>query len=360
MDALGHDVMGRRAAEAWPLAREVLLAPPGPEWRPGHDGVIATGVGSSEAHARHLVGLLRRHTPVPAWFEPLSAFLEPGFPGPTAARRTLVVFSQGLAANAQIALGRRRGFASVVLMTSATVEGQGQAGRPERAAILRDLAAESGRVERFPLEDEYAILVRLIGPLCGFAAAWRLASCVKGHTLGTARDLVDRLDAWASGPWSHRMLTGIEESLEAHRAGFVVATGPGLGGCAENVVAKFVEGLYWRGPRVVDLLGLAHGQLQQLVAAPEPVWVLGDDALASRAEVVLAGAGLPARRVPMPGAVDVAPLAAELLLNPVLVGLARRMGVDQVNWPGKGMDGGLYGISRREDVDDAKRAGSLP
>lgn len=356
MDALGHDVMGRRAAEAWPLARALLLEPPGPEWRPGHGGVIATGVGSSEAHARYLVGLLRQHASVPAWFEPLSAFLDPGFPGPATAGRTLVVFSQGLAANAQVALERRRDFASVVVMTSATVEGQDRAGRTERAAILRRLAAEGSRVERFPLEDEYAILVRLIGPLCGFAAAWRLASCVKGHSLGPARDLVEQLDAWAAGPWSHRMLAGIEEALEAHRAGFVVATGPGLGGCAENVVAKFVEGLYWRGPRVVDLLGLAHGPLQQLVAAPEPAWVLGDDALARRAESVLAGAGLRARRVPMPGAADVAPLAAELLLNPVLVGLARRLGVDQVNWPGKGMDGGLYGISTREDLDDAERA----
>jgi len=356
MDALGHDVMGRRAAEAWPLARALLLEPPGPEWRPGHGGVIATGVGSSEAHARYLVGLLRQHASVPAWFEPLSAFLDPGFPGPATAGRTLVVFSQGLAANARVALERRRDFASVVVMTSATVAGQERAGRPERAVILRSLVAEGGRVERFPEEDEYAILVRLIGPLCGFAAAWRLASCVRGHSLGTAQDLVEQLDAWAAGPWPHRMLAGIEEALEAHRAGFVVATGPGLGGCAENVVAKFVEGLYWRGPRVVDLLALAHGHLQQLMARPEPVWVLGDCALARRVEEVLAGAGLPARRVPLPGRVEVAPLAAELLLNPVLLGLARRLGVDQVNWPGRNMDGGLYGISRREDLDDAERA----
>lgn len=359
MDAKGHGLLGRRAEEAWPLARALLLEPPGPDWQPGHGGVIATGVGSSEAHARYLVGLLRHYTSVPAWFEPLSAFLEPGFPGRAAEGRTLVVFSQGLAANARVALERRREFASVVLMTSATVAGQEQAGRPERAAIVRSLVAEGGRVERFPMEDEYAILVRLIGPLCGFAAAWRLASCVKGRSLGTARDLVEQLDAWAAGPWSRRMLAGIEEALDAHRAGFVVATGPALAGCAENVVAKFVEGLYWRGPRVVDLLGLAHGPLQQLVAVPEPAWVLGDDALARRAEAVLVGAGVRALRVPMPGAAEVAPLAAELLLNPVLVGLARRLGVDQVNWPGKGMDGGLYGISRREDVDDAKCAGSL-
>jgi len=152
------------------------------------------------------------------------------------------------------------------------------------------------------------------------------------------------------------MLAGIEGALDAHRAGFVLATGPGLGGCAENVVAKFVEGLYWRGPRVVDLLGLAHGPLQPCVASPEPAWVLGDDALACRAEAVLAGAGLRPRRLPMPGEADVAPLAAELLLNPVLVGLARRLGVDQVNWPGRNMDGGLYRITRMEDLDDTEGA----
>lgn len=359
MDAKGHGLLGRRAEEAWPLARGLLVSPLAEGWRPCEGGVLATGVGSSEAHARYLVALLRRHTAVPAWFEPLSAFLDPGFPGPSSRDRTLVVFSQGLAPNARLALARRGLFGSVVLATASTVEGQERAGRGDRAGWLQRLSAEGCRMERFPLEEEYSTLVRLVGPLCGFAAAWRLAASVEGNRLPPSSTLVDELDAWASSPWPARMLEAIGSELDAHRDGFVVATGDGLSGCAENVVAKFVEGLYWRGPRVVDLLALAHGHLQQLMARPEPVWVLGDCALARRAEEVLAGAGLPARRVPLPGRVEVAPLAAELLLNPVLLGLARRLGVDQVNWPGKGMDGGLYGISRREDVDDAKRSGPL-
>jgi len=352
MDAKGHGLMERRAAEAWPLARQVMLSPPVSPWAPCAGGVVATGVGSSEAHARYLVGLLRRHTSVPAWFEPLSAFLDPVFPGPSCRGRTLVVFSQGLAANAQVPLGRRAGFGSVVLVTAATEDGQERAGRPERAAWLRRLGVEGCRVERFPVEDEYTILVRLVGPLCGFAAAWRLAASVPGNDLPPSGAIVGRLDEWGAGPWPGEMLEAMAAEAEAHRGGFVLATGPGLSACAENVVAKFVEGLYWRGPRMVDFLGLAHGPLQQLVARPEPLWVLGDCAVSRRAEGVARQAGLRVRRVPLPGDGDLAPLAAELLLNPVLVGLARRLGVDQVNWPGKGMDGGLYGISRWEDAHD--------
>ena len=177
-DALGHGLLRRRVASAWPMARSLLHAGPLAPWRPLQGGVVATGVGSSEAHARYLAGLLRRFAGVPAWFEPLSAFLDPCFPARHGRDHTLVVFSQGLGPNAQIALERRGEFGSVVLATSATEEGQRNSGRDGRAEWIARLRGEGARVEWFPVEDEYTILVRVIGPLCGMAAAWRLAASV--------------------------------------------------------------------------------------------------------------------------------------------------------------------------------------
>ena len=338
------------------MARRILAGAPGEPWVPMPGGVVTTGVGSSEAHARYLAALLRRCTDVPSWFEPLSAFLDPAFPGRTSRDRTLVVFSQGLGANARMALERRAEFGSVVVVTSATEEGQARAGRRESAGLLARLREERARVEGFPVEDEFTILIRVIGPLCGFAAAWRLASGIRGHGLMGGMAMADALEAWNHGPWAGRLASGIREAMDAHRAGFVLATSEALGGCVQNVVAKFVEGLYWPGPRVVDLLGLAHGVLQQLVSKPSPVWVFGDDALAAVATSTLAGAGIPARRVPLPTSFELAPLAAELLVNPVLMGMVEDLGIDQLNWPGKGLDGGLYGISRREDMNETGSA----
>jgi creatinine amidohydrolase len=99
--------------------------------------VVVTGLGSSEAHARYLVRLLNRRTRIPAEFLPTGAFVDCGFGG--WADRTLVVFSQGLSANARIALARRDAFRGLVLFTAATPEGLVAAGKAERAEFLRGL-----------------------------------------------------------------------------------------------------------------------------------------------------------------------------------------------------------------------------
>jgi hypothetical protein len=44
-------------------------------------------------------------------------------------------------------------------------------------------------------------------------------------------------------------------------------------------------------------------------------------------------------------ALDAAPMAVEFLFNGVVAQLARELGIDQVNWPGKGLDGPLYQFS---------------
>jgi creatinine amidohydrolase len=98
--------------EGWARSPEAALAAK-PRMIPRR--VVATGLGSSEAHARYLVWLLNRFTDIPAEFLPTGALLSPELG--SYRDRTLVVFSQGLSAHARIALSRRSDFASTVLFT---------------------------------------------------------------------------------------------------------------------------------------------------------------------------------------------------------------------------------------------------
>lgn len=344
-DPLGHALLQQRVDAVWGRLRAVLEGPVGGPVELPSAGVVVTGVGSSEAHARYLVGLLNEWTPVPAEFFPLGAFAEPGVIGPSRSQRGLIVFSQGLAPNARLALDRAGEFAGTVLFTAATVAGQEAAGRPDRAALLERLLAAGARVEPFPIEDEYTLLVRVIGPACGFGAARRFAAAVLGSRLGPASGLVEGLESIARGPWPARAAARMTVRIEEHRRGFVVLVPPSVSGCAQNLAAKFVEGLYWPPPRIVETLELAHGTFQQLVERRAPVWVLGDDPLARRASAMLQQAGLQPFALPLPAEPDAAPMAVELLFNDLVAHLAREIGIDQVNWPGKGLDGPLYQFS---------------
>ncbi len=346
-DPRGHGLLLRRVAMARELALTFLSEPLGDPWEPSVAGVVATGVGSSEAHARHLVGLLNAHTSVPAEFVSLGSFADPGAMTEARRARTLVVFSQGLAPNARVALSQASAFAGCVLVTSATEAGQERSGRPERAELLRTLIRGGVRVERFPVEDEYTVLVRVIGPACGFVAAMRLVGSVSGSRIGRLEEralLAGALGGLADGDWPGRIRDRLGEELEAGWEGGVMVMPGELVGCAQNLAAKFVEGFYVAPPRLVETLELVHGTFQQLMARPAPVWVLGGDPLSIRARDLLESAGLKPFHLPLGVPPSAMPLAVELLFNPALADGVRRLGLDQVNWPGKGLDGPLYGF----------------
>jgi len=341
-DPKGHELLGQRIGLAREAVFGLLNAPGMAPLELSGAGVVATGVGSSEAHARFLVGLLNAHTSIPAEFVSLSSFDGPGIRTEWRRARTLVVFSQGLAPNARLALDRVEDFAGCVLVTAATVEGQERSGRRDRAGLLRRLERGGVRVERIPMEDEYTLLVRVIGPACGFAAALRLVAAVPGNGLGPVSALIQPLQSVAEGPWPGRVTAWMDQSVGRGEGDCVLVLPPGLAGFAQNLSAKFVEGLYGSPPRIVETLELAHGTFQQLMARRVPVWVLGSDPLSIRARDMLGAAGLAPVHVPLEVPGEAMPLAAEFLFNPALAHWARELDRDLVNWPGKGLDGALY------------------
>ena len=135
-DKSGHQLLASRLAQIPAVLTQMLARPPAP-LQPATLAAthfIVTGTGSSEAHARYLAMLLNLHTRRTASYLPLSGFTaahREAFAG-----RTLVVFSQGVSPNAQIALNRHREFAHTVLFSATTPEVAAAAGKPDRAALL--------------------------------------------------------------------------------------------------------------------------------------------------------------------------------------------------------------------------------
>ncbi len=301
--------------------------------------IAATGLGSSEAHARYLVSLCQRYASVSARFIPLADFVHP----PNASRDALVVFSQGLSQNTRLVFQAGASFDRTILFTAASLDGLIASGKQDRAKLFSTLLAGGAEIVPFPLADEYTILVRVIGPACGFLAARLWSQGLPGQRLPP-------LDETSWNTWVNCLRPPVDwfiQNAAALSAGFVILA-PGLVvESGYNLVSKFVEGLFWSAPTLLDYLSFAHGPFQQLAARPRPVVLFVGESpqerdLAHRAWLMCRSIDVPTIEIPLPGCPSVAPILVEFLLNPILLALATHLGVNQRDWPGKGQDEPLY------------------
>ncbi|MGA0333605.1 MAG: hypothetical protein ACO3N7_08310 [Kiritimatiellia bacterium] len=333
--------------------RERILALPGhlrdqlscalPAPPPGlrEHGLLATGVGSSEAAARYLVQLCNR-AGIPAEFQPLSFFygqisLPPENPP------YLALFSQGLSPNAGIVLEQRQPFAGTLLFTASTPEGQRRAGKPGRAACLEMLTAEGSTLILHPLENEYEILPRFVGPLCAmFAVALFMEQAAPGSLGGPAMlnsvpDCVERVELPPLPEWVEDLQPGLSFWFTQTVSQY-----------AQNLSCKLLETLFLPPPTLGDLLAFSHGAFQLSMLRPSPHWIF---CTRDPVEQQLLNKLLPLYNRTGTYKIIESPLPAplsvfyfEAYLNQLLLQALEGSGVNLIQWPGKGMDGEGYGL----------------
>lgn len=346
-DPLGHALLAERLAQIPAVLAEMIARGPAP-LKPATLAAprfIITGTGSSEAHARYLAMLLNLYTGRAATYLPLSGFVD--WHRDAFAGKTLVVFSQGVSPNAQIALQRRSDFAHCVLFTATTPAAALAAGKRDRAALLQSILDAGGELIEFPLAEEYTTLIRFVGPLAGYLAALQFTSQLAGcrfpaPAAGTILPLL-------AEPAPADLLDAMIRLPSAFSQGFNIVTAAPISDFAQNLACKFMEGVFWPCPPISDFLQFAHGPFQQMNAHPKPVIILQGDStveaeLVDRSVRMLREVGLSAFVV----RVNAPPLYSifgfEAALNALVFAVMRHLRVDQVNWPGKGRDDLLYGF----------------
>jgi len=346
-DPLGHELLAQRLTSIPRILEEMIQRGPSP-LQPAtlnSQRFIVTGTGSSEAHARYLATLLNLHTDRAAAYLPLSGFVDA--PASNFTGKTLVVFSQGVSPNAQIALQRGRDFAHIVLFTATTPAAAEAAGKPDRARLLQRLIDDGGALIEFPLAEEYTTLIRFVGPMAGYLACLQFAGqfpCSRSP-LPHSEALLPLLAAQAP--------TDLRDAMRnlpsAFSGGFNLITAAPISDYSQNLACKFLEGLFWTCPSISDFLQFAHGPFQQMTAHPKPALILqgdgkGEAEMVARSVNMLQGVGASAYVLK----IDAPPLFSifgfEAALNDAVFTAMRHLRVDQVNWPGKGRDDLLYGF----------------
>lgn len=306
---------------------------------------LVTGTGSSEAHARYFCNLINLYTERTASFMPLSAFLS--LPRELTVNRALVVFSQGVSPNAQIALRRHGEFHHAVLFTATTPAAARGAGKAERAELISRFGEDGGDIVYFPLAEEYTTLIRLVGPLCGYLACLQFVAQLPDSQI-TAPKPSQVLPLLQLQP-SRELQRELVAEAEHFAQGFNIITAAPISDYAQNLACKFMEGLFWPCPPVSDFLQFAHGPFQQVAAHRRPVLILQGDSslevdLVRRSADMLEAVGVDAFVIQVNAPPLYSIFGFEAIFNSLILKTMRQLGVNQVEWPGKGRDDRLYGF----------------
>jgi len=339
-DPHGHRLLRQRvtAAEETLMA---LAANPAPDLQPfGTKNWEAGGLGSSEAHARYFSELVHSSADFHARYrlpteDPTASTPDTGW----------IFFTQGFSDNA-MALTRHweeAGDRPRLLVTASTPEQLLRSGHEERARQLENLLASGVVLFPMPGAGEYTLLIRTIGPLCGYWVALQLA-----FRLGLVPVLPEAARLQETRESAETLFGQAGEALteEWIRGAALNTCGP-LGGCAQNLLLKRLEGLYREPSPCRDLFSYAHGYFQVDSLQRRPQWFLGSRTvqghpLVTRFHAMNQVAGIASRSVLAPEAFPLDVFFYEMLFNRILCAGVEALGIDQVQWPGKGQDGPLY------------------
>jgi creatinine amidohydrolase len=340
----GLDILAQRIGEVPQYLQQCLKSSIVRPFAPARGRqVVITGIGSSEAAAKYLATLLNRSGLISAEYLPTAAFY--GKLPPASAAKEFVVFTQGLSPNAQISLERRDQFSSLTLVTSSTLAGQRQSGKLDRAQLLQTLIDEGTTIVTHPLEDEFEILPRIIGPICALLTAWRLAqSILYGEALSVKIEPLLQ-QAWEVALPADAVLDQCAEEL-LEGTDFYFTNNSSL--YAQNLAAKVLETVFRSPPRIRDVFDYSHGPFQAERAHPQHRWIFtcavaSETDLYARLQPLFERINSPQvilSPLPEPFAV----FYYERFLNEVVLRAARMSGQDLINWPGKSEDGEGYSL----------------
>jgi len=357
-----HALLRRRADAAPDLVRAAatLELPALPFAPRAVRAFVTTGVGSSAAHARVLAHLLAVELGLPARFAAAGAFVAPVA---DAGRDVLIAFSQGLSPNARLALATPGAWAGVVLITGVAADDPSTSA--DKHASLEALRRAGGVCIVQPGGTEYGTLLRVGGPLAGYAIAYRLAAAI-----GRAAALpVGHLDLDADAICAHMEAAAARAKTiwtqgDPFENPIVFLASGGYGERADNLALKVHEGLFVPAPQIADLIGFAHGPFQALCERAVTLLVLQragaalEDALVARLRSMLDASRH--RLIMLPAALAGARtlFEHEAMVNEIVLRAIAAREIDQARWPGRDRERPLYDVATPEPAASAHARGA--
>ena len=341
---LGHELLVERVEEAERLLIREFFEEPSPRkrWSP-EKHYWTTGVGSSEAHARFLAYLIRS-AGGSAGFLSFAELIS----GPPARGGDVyfLLFSQGLSSNATLVLNAIDRPGQTTLFTAESVRGLMESGKEGRARRLAAWIEKGMLVEAFPIAKEYTVLLRVIGPLCGYGTALRWLF-PPAHSLLPCFPSRKEMETAFAKIQHFSIREEFSLWVDEWIAGADCLVLDSLIDYPQNLAYKRMEGIFRDATVFRDAFQFAHGPFQIALGSRKAQWVLGKQGdgraeLAERIQALCTENGIICRQFEPVLHEPYAIFEYEALFNRLLIQALERVKPDQIDWPGKGRDGLLY------------------
>jgi creatinine amidohydrolase len=319
--------------------------------------LVTTGIGTSEGHARHFAELAAHWAGWPARFATTGSLARGAPPG--SEQDWLVVFYQGLRANARFALQDVEHWGGVVL-----VSGLPWPGSPDFTALTADkrdwlesLAARGVIRIDMGCGPEYGALIRVVGARVGYAIAWSLLRTLAARRLeslprleiGTDDLRRAQLDASRAVESAFPAKTPLAPFFDPMRPLLLVAH-EGYLELASQLALALAEGMLRPRPSCVDVLHFAHGPLQGIAERRASIVYLaapgeGSDDWHGHLALTLDSERHDLRmlRASLPPPFSVVEHAA--MLDELILRMLDEEGLDLVAWPGADREAALYDLA---------------
>lgn len=254
-DRYGFELIERRI-KAIPELFERYMESPLPDLQPLSGSVGVYGLGSSRSHAEYLATLLQRIPGVHASSQSVSSLHDQSGAG-----EVKIVFSQGMSTNThgliQSQIADERG----ILFTATTSEGAHNTRKAEVHSLLTDINSSGVDTVIMPMENEYQVLVRTVGPWFGFLAAYRVASQLAPKEFAPIRT-EQIVEMFSEAPLKAKeILSQTSRETLASASIYLVGHTPAINHL-RNIGYKFMEGAFLENPMVSTVMEFDHGPFQ--------------------------------------------------------------------------------------------------
>lgn len=356
--SLGHDILEQRlesipSHEAFKFMPEITKTTD--KWidqqklsnKKIHFTIVS--VGQSKAHAfylQHIINSYSNHTAQCEDFD--SPFLNN--PKKNLDASILIMISQGISPTCQIALSKAKNFDSLILFTAVTNTNCNKS----KVAIIKKIEENNGLVINYPMEDEYTLLLRVVGPFFGFLACLYFAESFLETKISNKfpiADFQDRLDRMRDIKPSQEFI----DCLAKDKTVCILASQP-VQKFAETLSEKLMEALYLNKPNAYNYLDFPHGIFQSLESIRKTqdkrcCFILlhngspKDDVLVSAMNKMV-GRDYPVWEIKSNLDVDFQILEYDVILNYFVMGLVRNWDIDQINFETAGCPAPLYTLEQ--------------
>lgn len=331
LDKKGHSILRTRIETSIQYLKDINVDE---NIFPENSLFYVTGIGSSEAHAKYFIHMAHKNN-YQAQFITMNRFKDIKID--FVDHKYLFIISQGLSPHSLLPIKyaiNMKKCNNIFILTSVTMNNKDK----KKVEILQKFSHKGGNIITFPIEDEYSILMRVIGPLLCYFVIYHLFS----NGIINNMAIMEKVHSIESHLPAHEFIDSIVKYDN-----IIVIVPQDIIDICDNLKYKLLEGAFVRTVIFVGDFDYAHGTYQfceSLVKDEIKPNILLINCVHDELKVLVTN-NFNTFAIDTYYKNELCILELEHLFNNIVLKLVINKNIDQIDWPGKKKQNVIYNIT---------------